>query len=532
MGNRRVVAAAASLAAALFLAIQAATGSGVARAADAPMAADDLTARIAAGESVVLDGAVIVGNLILDLPDPVARAFRCTNCQFQGSIVAPDSVFARVVDLTGSTVNGDLDLRGSTFHGTFQMGGPARIGGDANLALAVFHGRASLAGTTIDGAFEAGAAQFLADASFAETSFGGPARFDAAIFSGRTLFSGASGGTASFADVASFAGTVFETKVDFRQRQFLAGADFTGASFDVADFGLVEFDDAVTFDDTSFDDVASFRGATYYGDLSFRYVLLRGPTDFDAAVFGGRAEFFRTTATDGLTMREVIATQPLGLDQVSAVGFAMDRDQVDRIESSAVRQRVLAMVEAGARAAGNLDLANESAFAQAQLETDRAKDWARVAGMLNEQIAGYLLIPWYPLRAMLPLLLIGIAVRAASRLVPALAVHRPAWELAAAEPKEAKRGAARAKSTPRRRAVVGAGYVVGALLSSVIDAIRAAVRIKPRDVPEERREDPEAVAAAVVGFIEWAAYKVLIALVLVGLASSYPTFRQLVEALT
>ena len=87
-------------------------------------------------------------------------------------------------------------------------------------------------------------------------------------------------------------------------------------------------------------------------------------------------------------------------------------------------------------------------------------------------------------------------------------------------------------SAPAQYVALGVGKLAAATVRACADTLRAAVRIRPQDIPEERRNDLPAYGPAVLAFAEWLAYKVLFALFLIGLANSNPTFKQLVEAVT
>ncbi|WP_331736193.1 pentapeptide repeat-containing protein (plasmid) [Streptomyces anulatus] len=165
------------------------------------------------------------------------------------------------LDLTGVTIDGDMDFAGATFSGgTTSFAGATFSGGDVSFAGATFSG-----GTT----------------SFAGATFsGGEVSFDNATFSGSTVYFGAtfSGGTVYFAGATFSGGTVY---------------------FDVAMFsrGNVSFADA-TF---SGGDVY-FRSAMFSGgDVYFRSAMFSGgDVSFaDATFSGGDVSFNNATFSDG-----------------------------------------------------------------------------------------------------------------------------------------------------------------------------------------------------------------------------------------
>ena len=159
----------------------------------------------------------------------------------------------------------------------------------------------------------------------------------------------------------------------------------------------------------------------------------------------------------------------------------------------------------------------------------------------GEAFGGYLVQPFYPIRAMLILIIIGTVVRWIARL------HAPAQSAQLGLGPQpgigyGRRGGACARRVARRRRARTAPspaahdqllWLSKALATgarALADTIRAAVRLRPRDIPEQRRDDLAAYATAFLAGGEWLAYKVLFALFIIGLANANPTFKQLVEA--
>jgi uncharacterized protein YjbI with pentapeptide repeats len=509
--------------------------------------AGDIVDLILAEQPVDLDGVTVVGDLDLAAVDTVHRVFRCTNCAFEGAIAAANVIFERVVDFSGSSVAGEVDFQGAVFRDTYLMRQTpvraAAVTGPTSFSLAAFHGRANFEGAQFLAEADFRVAQFLGDASFAAVDFGQDARFDSAIFAGRAQFTGSASQGGSFGGAAFFESVSFQGKADFRQRSFAGPATFGGSTFDTVDFTLAAFHDSATFDDASIEGAASFRVAQFYGGLSFQQVVLRGPADFEAALVFGEAEFHRTSAADRMSLHAIDPPTVLGLDQVRAADFQMDLELLDAIPSDGVRKDVLAMIASSARARGDIGLANDATFRRSRLETAQLTGVDRVLGLAGEFIGGYLVQPVYPLRALLLLVVVGAAVRTVAHLAPAVARRRSWWDLdspapdsTVARPDREEPGAVvkdpAARTDRRQEQLLRLSKALAISLRSVADTLRAAFRLKPRDVPARRREDLSAYGAVFLQGLEWLAFKTLIGLFLVCLANSNPTFKQLVEAVT
>jgi uncharacterized protein YjbI with pentapeptide repeats len=572
--DRRGVAVIVLMAAVAVFALVAASPARA--ATPVSLAAADFVAEVVAGRPVELDGVTIVGDLDLQPVDTAHRVIRCTNCTFEGSVRASNVIFERVVDLSGSSIAGRLDFDGAIFRDTFLMRRTAlrsaSVGGPTSFSLAAFRGRASFEGVQLTGDADFRVAQFLGDASFGDADFGAEARFDSAIFSGQAQFSSSpAGGDVTAPDVLpspcstatrgafggplSMAAVTFAQKADFRQRCFGGPATFTGATFGAADFTLAVFLGTADFDDSSIEGVASFRVTTFEDSLSFQHVVLGGPTDFEAAILLGPTELFGTSAADSLSLDKITTAAPLELDKVRANGFEMDLALLDQVEGEPVREDVLTMVEASARARGDLGLANEAAFQRAEMQTARAAGWDHAKGLAGELIAGYLVKPFYPLRAFIVLLIVGALVRTIGRLAPwiterftILRSRRglvPAFVGAGVFEANVTAGSTgstgstnapgspasgRSVAAPARTSLLNASKLVVIIASSASATLRAAFRLKPHDVPAELGEQLSAYGFAFLAGLEWLAFKILLALFLIGLANSNPTFKQLVEA--
>ncbi|MDG9695394.1 pentapeptide repeat-containing protein [Streptomyces sp. DH17] len=206
------------------------------------------------------------------------------------------------LDLTGVTIDGDVDFDGATFSGgTVSFRGATFSGGT------VFFGEATFSGGTVsfDDATFSGSGVSFGDATFS----GGKVSFRGATFSGGMVsfaYATFSGGTVSF-DRAELSGG----RVRFGRAAFSGGevsffrAVFSGgeASFDRAKFsdGTVSFDRAAFSGGTVSFDRAAFSGGTVsFVDAEFsggwvyfgRATLSPETVSFDGATFSGSEVHF------------------------------------------------------------------------------------------------------------------------------------------------------------------------------------------------------------------------------------------------
>ena len=531
---------------------------GLVRAADAGwIAADDIVRMVAEGQPVELDGMVIIGDLDLHQIEQVPRTFTCTRCTFSGSIRASNVIFERMVDLSGSTVAEGIDFGGAIFRDAFLMrdsgGRPARVEGPASFSLADFGSRAIFDRAQFNNNVDFRVAQFDGDSSFAGASVAGDARFDSATFEGRAQFNGFPAISATFGGLAGFTNSTFRAKADFRQRDFAGPAMFDGVSFDSVDFTLAEFFEDATFDGASIASSGVFRSTQFDGDFLFRGAVLRGPMDFQTTSVDGRADFSHSSASDRFVLSGLDPGKSMRLAGMTAPDLEMDLERVGEISGDHVQIEVLAMIEAGARARGDLDLANQAAYRRSQLQTASKDGVDQVAWQVSENVGGYLVQPLLPIRAMFALVLLGTFVRTVVMLAEAESRRRVATVSRLAAAAVSAGGAAGVLAAPTgpgdpppnadaapkspglgvaHDLLLGLGKLAAYAVHACADTLRAAVRIRPQDIPDERRDDLAAYGVAVLVFAEWLAYKVLFALFLIGLANSNPTFKQLVEAVS
>jgi uncharacterized protein YjbI with pentapeptide repeats len=217
------------------------------------------------------------------------------------------------LDLTGVTIDGDMDFGGATFDdGRVNFAGATFSGGTVDFLGASFSGgRVTFAGATFSGGtvsfhaaeFSSGTVDFLG-ASFSS----GTVSFHGATFSGGTVsFHGAtfSSGTVSF-----YGATFSSDMVDFHGATFSSGrVTFAGASFSgstVNFHGATFSGGTVVFDNASFSgSTVVFLGATFSGGT----VVFRG-----ASFSGGRVTFVGAEFSGGaLNFLSATGSAPEGL---------------------------------------------------------------------------------------------------------------------------------------------------------------------------------------------------------------------------
>ncbi|WP_461712868.1 pentapeptide repeat-containing protein [Streptomyces sp. DSM 41029] len=234
------------------------------------------------------------------------------------------------LDLTGVTIDCDMDFRDATFSGgAVSFGGAEFSGGEVSFGGAEFSGgevffdNAEFSG----GAVSFGGAEFSSGAvSFGGAEFsGGDVFFGGATFSGDAVhFGGAtfSGGDVFFGGATFSGGDVF-----FDNAEFSGGAvSFGGAEFSGGDvsFGGAEFSGGdVFFDNAEFSGGAvSFGGAEFSsGAVSFGGATFSsGAVYFGGAEFSGDAVHFGGATFSGGAAYFDGATSPVPQGLLAAVG--------------------------------------------------------------------------------------------------------------------------------------------------------------------------------------------------------------------
>jgi uncharacterized protein YjbI with pentapeptide repeats len=459
-----------------------------------------------AGHSVERTGLLVNGPLDLTGLAEVRGTFKCHQCAFLGRVAAPNVTFDRTLDLSGSAFGYDVDFRGSSFHGPVLLraveknesdfrsaaaGSATRAShffGKTDFSLAVFEDFASFSGSVFKGPVAFRDTRF-SDVAFNKTTFGSAA-FDRASFRGAALFNGA-----TFQEWAAFGQTDFRRRTDFSIAEF-HGADFTGAEFASGASFL-----AATFYGSP-DDTARFETVASGGDINFRFAIFPPPEAGESVT----PVFSDFVCAGSLVLRDLDITADFGLvmDNLQVRDLSMDVGLVAHVDDVGDQKTVLGLIEKSAKARDDLGEANDAHY---ELQVLRSRSYNLVEQSLDyvfyRGLAGYLVRPFRPLAALVVLaVLLSLARVAVRRAAPDEVPVR-----------------VRSRS---RNVLTWTGRRCGDFLGCFLDTLALA---GPR-----RGGDPN-VKPPVGARIEIFSYRLLLVCVLLGLANSNPTLRQMVDTL-
>jgi uncharacterized protein YjbI with pentapeptide repeats len=489
--------------------------------ANASRSGDWIAEQLRGGKEVDLAGETIEGPVDLRGADVLARVFRCESCRFAGRILARDVVFGRAVDLSGSTFLARVDFRGARFDGPalfrslheatecVDEHGRATFHEPADFSLAVFDDFTSFAGAKFDGDAVFQDTRF-ADATLTRVCFQ-DASFDGASFRGGALF-----GDSYFRGAASFRASDFRRHTDFARAQFRNGAVFASARFaDGASFLVTDFAAEKTQEAATFHSVASV------GDLDFSFAT------FEGAI----ATFSNLVASGSLILVDASFDEEGGIamHQVHVRNLDLEVDDVQYI-AEAEREDVLEAVEASAKARGDLSTANDAHYELQVLRSRRyATVWRAADYVGYRTVAGYLVRPEHPLGILLLLVTFAAVWRVATgRPTETTAEPNPTsarprrpgpTTVATARPVRATPEPSKPRSRPLR-AASRTKHGLTDYCNCWLDTVSLAV---------PRRGGAGAVTLS--RRVEANVYRVLLVCALVGLASTNPTLREMVDTL-
>jgi hypothetical protein len=505
----------------------------------ASVKASALAARLEKGQGVDLAGVTVVGTLDVREAGTVRSPIRCVSCRFADGIVARDVIFERVVDLSGSTIEGPIDAVGSVLRGGLLFrssdASPAAIDGPVDFSRATFGDTTSFDGATLADTSDFTGSRFLRRASFADVLFVGDTSFDDVAFDGDAIFSSLAPDTThdarlipcavagTFAGRASFDRAAFSGALDFRQRCFVSDATFLSATLGKrADFTLANFHGPTSFEGASFEGDGAFLASSFDEEVSFQRASAARSLVFEDAWFSGHANFNRLAVNGTMSLKDALIVDTVDLRESLVGDLTMDLADLARVTGlTKERKEVLENIEESADARGDLALANDARFQLLALRNTEQGGFSRVVDwFFYRSVAGYLVRPVYPLLAFLELLLVGALVR--TWLWWRRRRRRPPTDDASDPPRKSMvtRGHAR---------VLGVAHVASAFFQRLGDTVRIAFIRKP-DVTLEDTEHIRPYLVAAVQWSEWIAFKVLIALFLLALASSNATLKQLIDA--
>jgi uncharacterized protein YjbI with pentapeptide repeats len=438
---------------------------------------------------VSLRGVTIRGTLDLRPLRTVKHRLECRNCRLEGDLIGSGVVFARTLDLSGSRITGVVRMQGAHFREPVLLGSPTPRGGTQFGRKVVF----SLAQFDDFVSFEE--AQFSKSAVFVYTRFGGEA-----IFTHGTFAAGASFDRAWFTSGADFRYGDFGTRSSFVSSEFRGSADFSNAGFGEADLRQARFDGD-----------GSFYGTGFVGSATFEGVTVGGSVNFGFSVFSTDAEFRGMTARSvSFEEADFPPRQSIEMMDFSAVDLRMSVGTVLRSVQHDERRAILRQIEASANTRGDLGTANDAHYAQEVLASS-AYPWPRrsLDFTFYRLVAGYFVRPLRPLTAFVVLVLLFSIARCL----------RPEQKDEQSEQARQQEERARRRRRLRLRAV---GHGLARLGGQCLDTISFVGRLKAR---------PEGAAVGAPSRLEMLAYRALVVCVLIGLANSNPTLRQMFDAL-
>jgi uncharacterized protein YjbI with pentapeptide repeats len=535
----------------------------VAHADPGTMQGSAVASALQAGEPLFLHDKTISGRVRFTPGTAVRAAFGCKRCKIQGGLSAQGVTFERRLDLSGSTIRRKVDLEGAVFLGPVRFGVqteaiPNALGSDTDtcdradehasavfgsfviLARATFQDLADFENVTFCKPANLTGTRFRASARFGNAKFHGTARFRAAQFDRGAVFARDQfdrapdfqavtfGGVADFRRAALGAPTA-GTKgcsVCFADAVFRERADFTGAYFNApADFSEAVFAADAIFREATFSPVLppcvgsvsasspsnssandSTSSSSIPPSVSFDHATITGRLDLDDAVVKGcSVQLLNLTAgTLSLNLNdpELDPHFVLNADRTSVGELLAKQSKLLEFVDKENRIELLRRLESSARSHGNLRLANDAHFRLQQLAAEadwppqRFADWA-----IYNNVAGYLVRPFRPLEWLVGIVLLATCIRAL-RL-------RQGSESSKTVRVELPPGTTR---TDRDVSIFPRRYV-GTFATAFWLTLSG------------RRELSPLRAAEIL------VYGVLIACILVGLANSNPTLRDMIDAI-
>jgi hypothetical protein len=452
---------------------------------------------LAGPQATTLLDVTVQGDVDLTGLERVGRPLRCQNCRFTGAFRGTDLILERIVDFSGTTFEGPVDL-----------------------SAALFQDRAGFENVVFAGPATFGSTRFTADASFADTEFHAPALFDRAQF----------GAAAALAD------TTFGADASFQAAQFTGGADFAGADFGgPSNFAAAGFGQRSSFARATFSKLAEFRGAAFPAGANLGVEKFNQGFNLESVTAGGSIEFLGaalegegvlanlsstgTVALDGIRVLE--GNSQLFLDQISVARLTMDVEEIAAVRGRNVQKSVLKLVEKSGRESGDLALANRARFQLLDLEGDEKRGFSRLVDrLLLRDVGGYLVRPSHPLVTLLLAILMAGLMRSARPLEVVASVWR------------AERDSATGFKRRAHLVLLQAGKATEKLLDGISSTVQVAISRKADHI---KREDSERILDHVRVWVLWGeflAYKTLLAAFLLALGNSNSTVRQLLEAVT
>jgi uncharacterized protein YjbI with pentapeptide repeats len=431
-----------------------------------------VAATLRAGQSFVRHGVTLCGDLDLAGAD-IKGLFECRGCTLSGRLLAPEAIFESTVDLSGIRVTKTVDMQGVRFErpALFDVGpdrSPATFAGRVDLSLATFRGVAAFRQATFNG---------FADFDFAR--FGGDAIFDLASFARASFASSHFDGRASFAGE----GTVFGSTARFASASFSQQAVFTQA----------EFDGDARFDGSTFANDGSFIGADF---TSVSFDDVRAAKSLDLTGVSANSASFTNTVAHSVSLRDTTFSRS-GIVIYHVVIGDLELAVGDVSYVRGEPRNTLRLIEQSAKNRGDLGVANDAYYEERVLASNGyGPELHALDVVFYRWIAGYLVRPWHPLLALLVLMVVFAAIRGISRVLASTT---------------------RSASFSRRARRLTLGGV------SLLDTAGAVVGGRTDDGTDD--------GVRAFRRVERLIYRVLLVCIVIGLANSNPSLRQILDAL-
>jgi uncharacterized protein YjbI with pentapeptide repeats len=509
--------------------------------------ARELVSLLRAGRPVLLDdGTTIAGDLNIG-PRTVRAPFVCRRCTLTGNIYGSYARFQHGIDLSGSTVKGNVDLDGAVFFEPARFGVAGSQGrGSSNLpaclinpndtdhAGASFGGKVNFSFAVFNDVVDFEEVDFCRPIQFTSTRFASIARFGSASFGAGSIFRGA-----RFAKEAVFEHGLFAGPADFRAVTFDGVADFRAAQFAALDRGVkcrpvtVCFEDAVfrgrsdfsrttffphtDFDDAYFADDAVFRRAVFYNSASFERGTIGGWLDFKRASLTKNLQLLNLSA-GGLSFDGTTFNQPftINAEDVRPRDIEASVGVIDLVGQAQNRGPLLHVLEQSAKERGDLGLANDAHYRLQELAARNDGFPRQVADyVIYRWVAGYLVRPWNPLVCLVIIVLVAALLRlfwpSANEIADSSG--HPARE---SPVRGDQSGAKSVQNTAHLHQRLGrqVGSLPGRFVNAVLETIFG------------RREHSSLRRVEVI------VYAFLFACFLVAVGSSNPTLRDMIDAVT
>ncbi len=394
--------------------------------------ASSLVNTLEAGRPVVRTGVDVRGDL--RLPRALNAPLILRDSRVLGDVVGAYGSFSRIVDLSGSEIQGGADFTGARFESPFLFE-RSSVAGASSFSLALFAETARF-----------GSARFEGPAAFSLASFDRLVSFASARFERAATFS-----ATEFGSFTDFSSAAFADKSDFSDARFGARADFIGATFagdpsdgHSVDFSRASFDGGATFLLADVQTDAVFALATSSGDMDFQGAKFRGAgiaparaqdvpvADFSTARFF-QAVSFVDAELDGFVSFDQAVVADLDLSEAALQGrlrlplgqrsrgrigsLRLDLDDAGRIDGPGeddrpAQEAALALVESSARAGDDLETANDARMGRLTIVRHRKGAIAEAVDFsVNYGIWGYGVRPFHQLLAIAAIVALGTAAR-------------------------------------------------------------------------------------------------------------------------